>query len=189
VLGAEGRLIQRVTELLREVSARRAMFCRAILPGPWPKPNGKHRARHRRRPDRAIRGTAVVRRTVRRWRRSRLDRAWRPARRTPRSADHVDNEIGDIARAAEVFARPWSMPTPRASAWRACEQRLAEESYRKLFEIPSTGSTSRRPVAHCSTPTRRCTDDGLFHAHDLIDGLGHVAIALCRSGGAEEYEK
>jgi hypothetical protein len=41
VLGTEGRLIQRVTELLREVSAAAAMCCRAISPARWPKRNGR----------------------------------------------------------------------------------------------------------------------------------------------------
>ena len=48
----------------------------------------------------------------------------------------VDNEIGDIARAAEVFRRSLvDADAAREAAIRAlAEQRLAEESYRKLFE-------------------------------------------------------
>jgi len=41
VLGAEGRLIQRVTELLRDVSERGGAFSPAILPGRWPKRSGR----------------------------------------------------------------------------------------------------------------------------------------------------
>ena len=51
-------------------------------------------------------------------------------------ATDVDNEIGDIARAAEVFRRSLvDADAAREAAIRAlAEQRLAEESYRKLFE-------------------------------------------------------
>ena len=42
VLGSEGRLIGRVTELLREVSARRgAMCCPVISRERWPRQNGR----------------------------------------------------------------------------------------------------------------------------------------------------
>ena len=51
-------------------------------------------------------------------------------------ATDVENEIGDIARAAEVFRRSLvDADTAREAAIHAlAEQRLAEESYRKLFE-------------------------------------------------------
>ena len=51
-------------------------------------------------------------------------------------ATEVKNEIGDIARAAEVFRRTLvDADAAREAAVRAlAEQRLAEESYRKLFE-------------------------------------------------------
>jgi PAS domain S-box-containing protein len=51
-------------------------------------------------------------------------------------ATGVHNEIGDIARAAEVFRRSLvDADAAREAAIRAlAEQRLAEESYRKLFE-------------------------------------------------------
>jgi len=53
----------------------------------------------------------------------------------------VQNEIGDIARAAEVFRRTLSeADSAREAAVRALsEQRLAEESYRKLFEASIDG--------------------------------------------------
>src|SRR6202021_2967848 len=51
-------------------------------------------------------------------------------------ATDVENEIGNIARAAEVFRRSLvDADTAREAAIHAlAEQRLAEESYRKLFE-------------------------------------------------------
>src|SRR6201999_2687441 len=53
----------------------------------------------------------------------------------------VNNEIGDIARAAEVFRRTLvDADAAREAAVRAlAEQRLAEESYRKLFEASIEG--------------------------------------------------
>jgi len=53
----------------------------------------------------------------------------------------VQNEIGDIARAAEVFRRTLlDADSAREAALRAlAEQRLAEESYRKLFETSIDG--------------------------------------------------
>ena len=57
VLGSEGRLIGRVTELLREVSARRSQvlsrdLAKTLAQGQM----AEHRARHRRRADRAVGG-------------------------------------------------------------------------------------------------------------------------------------
>jgi PAS domain-containing protein len=56
-------------------------------------------------------------------------------------ATDVDNEIGDITRAAEVFRQTLvDADTAREAAVRAlAEQRLAEESYRKLFESSVDG--------------------------------------------------
>jgi PAS domain S-box-containing protein len=53
----------------------------------------------------------------------------------------IQNEIGDIARAAEVFRRTLSeADSAREAAVHALsEQRLAEESYRKLFESSVDG--------------------------------------------------
>jgi HAMP domain-containing protein len=58
-------------------------------------------------------------------------------------ATGVNNEIGDIARAAEVFRRSLvDVDAAREAAIHAlAEQRLAEEGYRKLFEAPSMEST------------------------------------------------
>jgi PAS domain S-box-containing protein len=139
VLGTEGRLIGRVTELLREVSDRRGHvlsrdFARTLTEARWQS---------------IVLGSIgvligilaagfVVRRTVRPLAQiARSIRALAAGRKDTSipSAD-LDNEIGDIARAAEVFRRALEeADTAREAAVHALtEQRLAEESYRKLFE-------------------------------------------------------
>ncbi len=140
VLGAEGRLIQRVTELLREVSERRGRvlsrdFARTLTEAKWQS---------------IVLGTAgvligifasllVVRRTVRPLAAiaSSIRAVAGGEKNASIPATDVDNEIGDIARAAEVFRQTLvDADTAREAAVRAlAEQRLAEESYRKLFEI------------------------------------------------------
>ena len=72
-------------------------------------------------------------------------------------ATGVNNEIGDIARAAEVFRRSLvDADTAREAAIRAlAEQRLAEESYRKLFEGSVDGIYVTTPAGGFSTPIRR----------------------------------
>jgi PAS domain S-box-containing protein len=144
VLGEEGRLIQRVTELLREVSARRGHilsrdFARTLAEAKWQS---------------IVLGTAgvliglfaallVVRRTVRPL--ASIATSIRALAGGEKSASipatDVDNEIGDIARAAEVFRQTLvDADAAREAAVRAlAEQRLAEESYRKLFEASVDG--------------------------------------------------
>jgi PAS domain S-box-containing protein len=139
VLGTEGRLIGRVTELLRELSARRGRvlsrdFARTLAEARWQS---------------ILLGTAgiligvfaaafVVRRTVQPL--AEITTAIRALaggkRHTAIPATDVENEIGDIARAAEVFRRTLvDADAAREAAVHAlAEQRLAEESYRKLFE-------------------------------------------------------
>jgi PAS domain S-box-containing protein len=139
VLGTEGRSIGRVTELLRELSARQGRvlandFARTLADDKWQS---------------IILGLAgvliglaaalfVVRRTVRPL--ASIAASIRALAAGEKSASipdtDVDNEIGDIARAAEVFRRTLvDADTAREAAVRAlAEQRLAEESYRKLFE-------------------------------------------------------
>src|SRR5450755_1127728 len=139
VLGTEGRLIGRVTELLRELSARRGRvlsrdFARTLAEAKW---------------ESILLGTIgvliafsaaafVVRRTVRPL--ASIAGAIRALaaghKDTSIPATDVTNEIGDIARAAEVFRRTLvDADAAREAAVRAlAEQRLAEESYRKLFE-------------------------------------------------------
>jgi PAS domain S-box-containing protein len=139
VLGAEGRLIGRVTELLRELSAERKRvlsrdFARTLAETKWQ--------------SLALGSVGivigwlaaafVVRRTVRPLKA--IARAIRKLaggqKETSIPSTHVENEIGDIARAAEVFRRTLAeADSAREAAVRAlAEQRLAEESYRKLFE-------------------------------------------------------
>ncbi|RJF70842.1 PAS domain S-box protein [Rhodopseudomonas palustris] len=139
VLGAEGRLIGRVTELLRDISARRGRvlsrdLARTLTEDKWQS---------------IVLGSAgvlvgllaaafVVRRTVGPL--SAITTAIRSLaagrQYTAIPATDLKNEIGDIARAAEVFRRTLvEADTAREAAVRAlAEQRLAEESYRKLFE-------------------------------------------------------
>ena len=139
VLGTEGQMISRVTDLLRELGARRGRvlasdFARTLAHDKWQS---------------IFLGLAgvliglaaalfVVRRTVRPLKA--IAGAIRALaggeKQTSIPATGVRNEIGDIARAAEVFRRSLvDADTAREAAIRAlAEQRLAEESYRKLFE-------------------------------------------------------
>ncbi|WP_041358002.1 PAS domain S-box protein [Nitrobacter hamburgensis] len=139
VLGTEGRMIGQVTELLRELSTQREQvlshdFARTLAETKWQS---------------IVLGSVgiligllaamfVVRRTIRPLKA--IARAIRKLaggeKETSIPATDVDNEIGDIARAAEVFRRTLAeADSAREAAVRAlAEQRLAEESYRKLFE-------------------------------------------------------
>ena len=153
VLGAEGRQIGRVTDLLRDVSARRGRelatdFGRTLRDDKWQS---------------ILLGIAgvlsgvaaalfVVGRTVRPLKA--IAKAIRALaggeKHTSIPATDVENEIGDIARAAEVFRRSLvDADTAREAAIHAlAEQRLAEESYRKLFEGSVDG-------IYVTTPGRR----------------------------------
>jgi PAS domain S-box-containing protein len=144
VLGTEGRQIGRVTELLRARSAQQGRvlshdFARTLAETKWQS---------------IVLGTIgvligifaaifVVRRTVRPLADiARSIRALAAGNKDASIPDtDVSNEIGDIARAAEVFRRTLSeADTAREAAVRALgEQRLAEESYRKLFEASIDG--------------------------------------------------
>jgi PAS domain S-box-containing protein len=139
VLGAEGQQIGRVTELLRDLSARRGRelsndFAGTLRDDKWQS---------------IILGIAgvligliaalfVVRRTVRPLKS--IAGAIRALAGGEKNASipetDVNNEIGDIARAAEVFRRSLvDADAAREAAIHAlAEQRLAEEGYRKLFE-------------------------------------------------------
>ena len=139
VLGAEGRQIGKVTDLLRDLSARRGKvlsrdFARTLARDKWQS---------------IVLGSAgvligllaagyVVRRSVDPL--ASIAKAIRALAAGQQStaipATDVDNEIGDIARAAEVFRRTLvEADAARLAAVHAlAEQRLAEESYRKLFE-------------------------------------------------------
>ena len=144
VLGTEGRLIGKVTELLRELSARRGRvlshdFARTLSEAKWQSiilgsigvligiVAATLVVRHTVQPLAAIAGSI---------------RALAAGRHNASIPDtDVENEIGDIARAAEVFRRTLAeADAAREAAVRAlAEQRLAEESYRKLFETSIDG--------------------------------------------------
>ena len=139
VLGTEGQMISRVTDLLRDLGDRRGRvlardFARTLASDKWQS---------------ILIGLAgvliglaaalfVVRQTVRPLKA--IATAIRALaggeKNTSIPATEVENEIGDIARAAEVFRRSLvDADAAREAAIRAlAEQRLAEESYRKLFE-------------------------------------------------------
>jgi PAS domain S-box-containing protein len=144
VLGTEGRLIGRVTELLRELSSRQGRvlshdFARTLSEAKWQS---------------IVLGTIgvligifaasfVVSRTVRPLVSiAGSIRALAAGKKDASIPDtDINNEIGDIARAAEVFRRTLvDAVAAREAAVRAlAEQRLAEESYRKLFEASVDG--------------------------------------------------
>src|SRR4029079_10059694 len=196
VLGAEGRLIQRVTELLREVSSRRGHvlsrdFARTLTEAKWQS---------------IVLGTAgvliglfaallVVRRTVRPL--ASIANSIRAVAAGEKNASipatDVDNEIGDIARAAEVFRQTlYDADTAREAAVRAlAEQRLAEESYRKLFESSVDG-------IYVTTPGGELLDAnpalasmiGYASPQDLIRGIGEVSESVyLHKSAREEYQK
>ncbi len=181
VLGTEGRLIGRVTELLRELSAKRGRvlsrdFARTLAETRWQS---------------ILLGCAgiligilaalfVVRRTVRPLKA--IAKAIRMLaggeKETSIPATDVDNEIGDIARAAEVFRRTLAeADAAREAAVRAlAEQRLAEESYRKLFEGSVDG-------IYVTTPAGQLLDAnpalarmmGYDTPDDLMRGIGDIS--------------
>jgi PAS domain S-box-containing protein len=184
VLGSEGRLIQRVTELLREVSSRRRHvlsleFARTLAEAKWQS---------------IVLGTVgvliglwaamfVVRRTVRPLASIAASiRALAGGKKdTSIPATDVDNEIGDIARAAEVFRRTLvEADAAREAAVHAlAEQRLAEESYRKLFEGSVDGiyvTTPGGALLNANPALARMM--GYDTPQHLIDGIGDIADQL-----------
>src|SRR5206468_6936946 len=184
VLGAEGRLIQRVTELLRDVSERRGRvlardFARTLAEAKWQS---------------IVLGTAgvliglfasmlVVRRTVRPL--ASIANSIRAVAGGEKSASipatDVDNEIGDIARAAEVFRQTLvDADAAREAAVRAlAEQRLAEESYRKLFESSVDGiyvTTPPGQLLNANPALARIM--GYDTPEQLIDSIGDMAQSI-----------
>lgn len=196
VLGAEGRLIQRVTELLREVSARRGHvlsrdFARTLTEAKWQS---------------IVLGTVgvliglfasllVVRRTVRPL--ASIATSIRKVAGGEKNASipqtDVDNEIGDIARAAEVFRQTLvDADAAREAAVRAlAEQRLAEESYRKLFEASVDGiyvTTPGGALLNANPALARMM--GYAAPQDLIKGIGDVSDSVYVDPQARvEYER
>ena len=184
VLGAEGRLIGRVTELLREISARQGRvlsrdFARTLTEAKWQS---------------IILGTAgvlvgllaalfVVRRTVRPL--ASIATSIRALAAGEKDASipatDVNNEIGDIARAAEVFRRTLvDADAAREAAVRAlAEQRLAEESYRKLFEGSVDGIYVTTPGGALLNANPALARMMRYETpQDLIDGIGDIAETI-----------
>jgi PAS domain S-box-containing protein len=181
VLGTEGRLIGRVTELLRELSARRGRvlsydLARTLADDKWQSivlgaagvMTGLFAAlfvvRRTARPLRAI-ATAIRSLAV-------------GEKNTAIPAVDVDNEIGDIARAAEVFRRTLvDADAAREAAVRAlAEQRLAEASYRKLFEGSVDGIYVTTPggrLLNANPALARIM--GYETPEDLMHGVNDVA--------------
>ena len=98
-------------------------------------------------------------------------------------ATDVDNEIGDIARAAEVFRQTLvDADAAREAAVRAlAEQRLAEESYRKLFEGSVDGiyvTTPGGELLNANPALARMM--GYATPQDLINGIGDIAADRLR---------
>ncbi|MBK5653471.1 MAG: PAS domain S-box protein [Rhizobium sp.] len=196
VLGAEGRLIQKVTELLRELSSRRGHvlsrdFARTLAEAKWQS---------------IVLGTAgvliglfasvlVVRRTVRP-----LARIAGSIRRVAGGEKNafipgadLDNETGDIARAAEVFRQTLvDADSAREAALRAlAEQRLAEESYHKLFEASVEGiyvTTPGGALLNANPALARMM--GYATPQDLIKGTDDIASTVYVDPAArEQYQQ
>jgi PAS domain S-box-containing protein len=184
VLGTEGRLIGRVTELLRALSAQQGKvlsrdFARTLAETKWQS---------------IILGTSgvligifaalfVVRRTVRPL--VSIAGSIRALAAGEKEASipgtDVENEIGDIARAAEVFRRTLvEADAAREAAVRAlAEQRLAEESYRKLFEASIDGIYVTTPgglIVNANPALARIM--GYDSAEQLIRSVGDVAETI-----------
>jgi PAS domain S-box-containing protein len=184
VLGAEGQQIGRVTELLRDVSATRGRvlandFARTLAHDRWQS---------------IILGLAgvlvglvaalfVVRRTVGPLKA--IARAIRSLaggeKHTSIPATDIHNEIGDIARAAEVFRRTLvDADAAREAAVHAlAEQRLAEEGYRKLFEGSVDGiyvTTPGGALLNANPALARMM--GYATPEDLIGGINDVTHAI-----------
>jgi PAS domain S-box-containing protein len=195
VFGTEGRLIGRVTELLRELSARRGRvlshdFARTLSEAKWQS---------------IILGTVgvligifaatlVTRHTVRPLAAIASSiRALAAGHQDASIPDtDVNNEIGDIARAAEVFRRTlMDADAAREAAVRAlAEQRLAEESYRKLFETSIDGiyvTTPAGALLNANPALARIM--GFDTPEQLIDSVSDVANTVYVHAEAREEFK
>jgi PAS domain S-box-containing protein len=184
VLGTEGRQIGRVTDLLRNLSASGGRvlasdFAKTLAHDKWQS---------------IFLGAAgvliglaaalfVVRRTVRPLKSIagaiRL-LAWGEKHTSIPSTD-VENEIGDIARAAEVFRRTLvDADAAREAAVHAlAEQRLAEESYRRLFEGSVDGiyvTTPAGALLNANPALARMM--GYDRPEDLIRSIGDIAQTI-----------
>jgi PAS domain S-box-containing protein len=196
VLGTEGRQIGRVTDLLRDLSASGGRvlandFARTLAHDKWQS---------------IILGTAgvlvglaaalfVVRRTVRPL--MAIAAAIRSLaggeKHTSIPSTEVNNEIGDIARAAEVFRRTLvDADAAREAAVHAlAEQRLAEESYRKLFEGSVDGiyvTTPAGALLNANPALARMM--GYDTPEDLIRSIGDITQSIYVHPAARaEYQR
>ncbi len=193
VLGTEGQMISRVTDLLRDLGDRRGRvlasdFARTLAHDQWQS---------------IILGLAgvliglaaalfVVRRTVRPLKA--IAGAIRALAGGEKNASipatGVNNEIGDIARAAEVFRRSLvDADTAREAAIRAlAEQRLAEESYRKLFEGSVDGiyvTTPAGALLNANPALARMM--GYDTPEELIRGIADIAHTVYVHPEAREH--
>ena len=192
VLGTEGRQIGRVTDLLRDASARRGRvlardFGRTLRDDKWQSIilgiGG------------VLAGIAaalfVVRRTVRPLKSiAKSIRALAGGEKhTSIPATDVANEIGDIARAAEVFRRSLvDADAAREAAIHALgEQRLAEESYRKLFEGSVDGiyvTTPAGALLNANPALARMMGYGT--PEELIGGVSDISNTIYVDPAARE---
>jgi PAS domain S-box-containing protein len=184
VLGTEGQMISRVTDLLRDLGDRRGRvlardFARTLAGDKW---------------QTIIIGLAciliglaaalfVVRQTVRPLKAiAKAIRALAGGEKdTSIPATRVRNEIGDIARAAEVFRRSLvDADTAREAAIRAlAEQRLAEESYRKLFEGSVDGiyvTTPPGEILNANPALARMM--GYGSPEELVSGISDISQSI-----------
>jgi PAS domain S-box-containing protein len=184
VLGTEGQMISRVTDLLRDLGSRRGRvlsrdFARTLARDKWQS---------------ILLGCAgvliglaaalfVVRQTVRPLKA--IAGAIRALaggeKETSIPATDVSNEIGDIARAAEVFRRSLvDADAAREAAIRAlAEQRLAEESYRKLFEGSVDGiyvTTPAGEILNANPALARMMEYG--SPQELIAGIADISHSI-----------
>jgi PAS domain S-box-containing protein len=196
VLGTEGQMISRVTDLLRDLGDRRRRvlandFARTLAHDKWQS---------------ILLGLAgvliglaaalfVVRRTVRPLKA--IAGAIRALAGGEKNASipatGVKNEIGDIARAAEVFRRSLvDADTAREAAIRAlAEQRLAEEGYRKLFEGSVDGiyvTTPAGALLNANPALARIM--GYDTPEELIRGISHIAQTVyVHPEAREQYQQ
>src|SRR6516165_5482774 len=196
VLGTEGRLIGRVTELLRELSARRGRvlahdFGRTLTEAKWQSIILSTIG--------VLIGTFaasfVVRRTVGPLAAiATAIRALAAGKKDTLIPDtDINNEIGDIARAAEVFRRTLvDVDNARAAAERALsEQRLAEESYRKLFEASIDGIYVTTPGGLLLNANPALARMMAYETPEqLISGIGDVSTNVyVHPEAREEYKR
>jgi len=196
VLGTEGQMISRVTDLLRDLGSRRGRVLAGDL--------GRTLAHDKWQSillglSGVLVGLAaalfVVRRTVRPLKAiaGAIRALAAGEKNTSIPATGVNNEIGDIARAAEVFRHSLvDADTAREAAIRAlAEQRLAEESYRKLFEGSVDGiyvTTPAGALLNANPALARIM--GYDTPEELIRGAGDITHSVyVRAEARAEYQR